>query len=76
MYNTLAYLVNERSLKQTNKIRQLNFNINETERDRERKENIFQLRLTAKFSKKKLFAHKKKFGDKKCAKQNIYQKLI
>lgn len=51
MCNTLAYLVNERSLKQTNKIRQLNSNINETERERERK--TFQLRLTAKFSKKK-----------------------
>lgn len=46
------------------------------QRERERKENIFQLRLTAKFSKKKLFAHKKKFGDKECAKQNIFQKLI
>lgn len=73
MYNTLAYLVNERSLKQTNKIRHLKSNINERERERE---TIFQLRLTAKFSKKKLFANKKKFGDKECAKQNIFQKLI
>lgn len=36
MYNTLAYLVNERSLKQTNKIRHLKSNINERERERER----------------------------------------
>lgn len=34
MYNTLAYLVNERSLKQTNKIRHLKSNINERERER------------------------------------------